>query len=372
MLPDTAPEAVVNKAQGKEVFEYLELMVACLKANYRVLKPGRWMTVVFHNSRNSIWNAIQEALARAGFVVADVGVLDREGETYKQSIQGVVQKDLIISCYKPRGEFEERFQQLQGKPEAVVEFLRQHLAMLPVTPTTPEGQLEHTAERTRFLLFDRMVAYHLMRGARVPLSSAEFYALLDREFVERDEMYFLPDQAARYDAVRVRTEVEQQSLFVKDERTAVQWVRARLLQEPQTLGELTPKFMQELQAIESYENMPELKDILKENFIQEPDGRWRVPDPQKEKDIEDLRRRGLLKLFDGYVRETGQLKTFRKEAILEGFRHCWDTKQYAVIVAVCERIPVKTLQEIHELVQFYDIAKDIAPEPAAQLEFTWE
>jgi len=38
----------------------------------RVLKPGRWMTVVFHNSRNAVWNAIQEAMQAAGFVVADV------------------------------------------------------------------------------------------------------------------------------------------------------------------------------------------------------------------------------------------------------------------------------------------------------------
>jgi len=373
VFTNNKPEAIQNKVQGKGLPEYQELMTRCFQRYYEALKPGRWMTVEFHNSSDAVWNSIQEALARAQFVVADVRVLDRQQGTFKQvTSTAAVGKDLIISCYKPHGEFEERFQQLQGKPEAVVEFLRQHLAMLPVTPTTPEGQLQNMPERMRFLLFDRMVAYHLMRGARVPLSSADFYALLDREFVERDEMYFLPDQAARYDAVRVRTEVEQQSLFVNDERTAVQWVRARLLQEPQTQGALTPKFMQELQAIESYENMPELKDILKENFIQDTDGRWRVPDPQKEKDIEDLRRRGLLKLFDGYVRETGQLKTFRKEAVLEGFRHCWDTKQYAVIVAVCERIPVKTLQEIHEFVQFYDIAKDIAPEAPAQLEFTWE
>ncbi len=29
------------------------------------------MTVEFHNSQNAVWNAIQEALQRAGFVIAD-------------------------------------------------------------------------------------------------------------------------------------------------------------------------------------------------------------------------------------------------------------------------------------------------------------
>jgi hypothetical protein len=36
-----------------------------------VLKPGRWMTVEFHNSQNAVWNAIHEALLRAGFMIAD-------------------------------------------------------------------------------------------------------------------------------------------------------------------------------------------------------------------------------------------------------------------------------------------------------------
>ena len=51
-------------------------MQGCFVEYNRVLKPGRWMTVVFHNSRNSVWNAIQEAMLAAGFVVADVRTLD--------------------------------------------------------------------------------------------------------------------------------------------------------------------------------------------------------------------------------------------------------------------------------------------------------
>jgi hypothetical protein len=156
---------------------------------YRALKPGRWMTVEFHNSANSVWNSIQEALERVGFVVADVRVLTKEHNTFKQvNSAAAVKSDLVISCYKPRYSFEERFKQVQGKPEGVVEFLREHLAMLPVAPINKAGRLETVAERTRFLLFDRMVAYHLQHGARIPLSAADFYKLLEEQFVERDEM----------------------------------------------------------------------------------------------------------------------------------------------------------------------------------------
>jgi len=65
-------EAIVNRSQHKEEAEYSHLMYECFREFYRVLKPGRWMTVEFHNSRNAIWTAIQEALSGAGFIVADV------------------------------------------------------------------------------------------------------------------------------------------------------------------------------------------------------------------------------------------------------------------------------------------------------------
>ena len=59
-------------------------MTACFGELYKILKPGRWMTVEFHNSKNVVWNAIQEALQRAGFVVADVRVLDKQLKTHTQ------------------------------------------------------------------------------------------------------------------------------------------------------------------------------------------------------------------------------------------------------------------------------------------------
>ncbi len=39
---------------------------------------------------DSVWFAIQQALEHAGFVVADVRTLDKQQETYKQSIQKLV------------------------------------------------------------------------------------------------------------------------------------------------------------------------------------------------------------------------------------------------------------------------------------------
>ena len=71
-------EAIIDQAKKKGLQEYQDLMRESFREYYRVLKPGRWMTVVFHNSHNSVWNAIQEAMSSAGFVVADVRTLDKQ------------------------------------------------------------------------------------------------------------------------------------------------------------------------------------------------------------------------------------------------------------------------------------------------------
>ena len=366
-------EAITNTSQKKGLEEYRHLMELCLASYYRALKPGRWMTVEFHNSANSVWNALQEAMQKAGFVLADVRILDKKQGTFKQmTTNGAVDKDLVLSCYKPHSEFENRFVKAQGTQESALEFVRQHLSMLPVAPLTLGGKLEPVAERNRFLLFDRMIAYHLQRGAPIPIDAAPFYKMLEEQFTCRDEMYFLPEQAAQFDALKARgMEIEQLSIFVQDEKTAVQWVRGALSETPQTLGDLTPAFMQELRDWPAHEPRPELKDLLREYFIQE-DGVWRVPDPDSEKDIEQLRKNALLRLFRDYTKVKGPLKIFRKEAIIQGFTTCYETNQYGVIVSVCEKIPEKIRNEIQEFVMFYDIAKSLAPSEIVQTEFVFE
>ena len=85
LFTNSSPEAIVNKTQGKNIITYLKLMEGSFQEFYRTLRPGRWMTVEFHNSQNAIWNGIQQAiLQRAGFVIADVSILEKTNKTFKQ------------------------------------------------------------------------------------------------------------------------------------------------------------------------------------------------------------------------------------------------------------------------------------------------
>lgn len=360
VLTNNSSEAIMSVTQKKKLAEYQYLMEQAFKEYYRLLKPNHWMTVEFHNSKNAVWNAIQEGLARAGFIVADVRVINKQQGSFNQvNAAGAVQQDLVISAYKPRESFVREFQQRAGDPEMAWEFVRQHLRNVPVyTDSNHDGKLNPITERMDYLLFDRMVAWHIMNGIPVPLDAHSFYEGLRQRFIERDGMFFLPDQVNEYDDMRAHMELDEEQLrfVVSDEKSAIQWLNYILGKQHMTYQEIQPKYIQELHQ-SRMEKMPELLDILKENFIQDDDGAWYVPDLTNAADLAKVRRKALLKEFwDSCVPSKGKLKVFRMEAIRAGFDECWKNRDFKTIVQVGERLPEAVLQEDPALLMYYDNA----------------
>jgi predicted RNA methylase len=388
IFTDAKTEAIVDQAKEKDLLDYERLMQVCLKKYYDVLKPGRWMTMVFHNSSNAVWAAIQEALTGAGFVVADVRTLDKQQGSYRQVTSTAVKQDLVISAYKPNGGLEQRFELEKGTDDGVWDFVRTHLRQLPAF-VAKDGNVEVIAERQPYLLFDRMVAFHVQRNVTVPVSVGEFFAGLSQRFPERDGMYFLPEQVADYDQKRMKaSEVRQLEIFVRNEKSAIQWLRQQLQDKPQTFQEVHPQFMREIAGWEKHEQPVELRDLLEQNFLlyggqdevpsqihrylstnfhdlrklpknapalrAKARDRYYVPDPAKEADVQKSREKALLREFGEY-REAKQkkLKVFRLEAIRTGFRWAWQQNDYNAILDVAEKIPEDVLQEDAMLLMWY-------------------
>ena len=352
-------EAIMNRTQKKGLYDYQELMEGAFRECFRVLKPGRWMTVEFHNSLNSVWNAIQEAIQKAGFVVADVRTLDKKQGTFKQmTSNSAVKQDLVISAYKPQDGFIKDFEMKAGTEQSAWAFISQHLSKLPVVVDADnDGRIDIIAERQAFLLFDRMVAYHIMNGMPIPIDASDFYKGLDEKYIKRDTMYFLADQVNEYDTARTKMDVEpvQLSFVVTNEKTAIGWLYQQL-DTPQTYADIQPKFMKEVKAVDKYEAIPELAVILEENFLQDDKGRWYIPDVTKQGDVAKLREKKLVKEFEGYMQSKGKLKLFRSEAIRAGFSMLWKDKNYQAIVDMAQRLPEATIQEDQNLLMYYDIS----------------
>jgi len=351
-------EAIENKTQKKTLSDYQAIMTRCFGEYHRILKPGRWMTVEFHNSRNSVWIAIQEAIQHAGFVVADVRTLDRQQGSFNQvTASGAVKQDLIISAYKPDQSLETRFQLTAGTQDAAWSFVHDHVKHLPVFVSVA-GKAEILSERQKYLLFDRMVAFHVQRGVAVPMSASEFYEGLQQRFPERDGMYFLTEQVSEYDQKRLSIkELQQLELFVNDEKSSIQWVRQQLSETPMTYQQLQPKYMQKAQRTWGDHEQPiELQVILDQGFVKDSQGRWSIPDPRNEAHLEQLRNRALLKEFQQYQDIRGKLKVVRTEALRAGFKDCWQKGEYTTIIQMAKRVPEAVIQEDPALLMYYDNA----------------
>ena len=417
ILTNNTHEAVHNEAQNKDFQHYGRLMRDCFAECFRVLKPGRWMTIEFSNTKASVWNLIQSTLQESGFIVGNVSAIDKQKGSFKaMTTPTAVKQDLVISAYKPNGGLEERFSKTGHTKNGVWDFVRTHLKNLP-TVKAKAGQLEFIVERDPRIIFDRMIAFYVSHTTPVPLSSAEFQSALTEQFSVRDGMIFLPEQVAEYDKKRAVMEtMDLGELFVCDERTAIAWLRRFLTDRPSVLSDINPDFMQQLSiGWKKWETRPELKTLLEQNFLQyhgeeevpsqihaylstqykdlrklqkfndllraKGKDRWFVPDPKKAIDVEALRDKRLLEEFWSFLPpghklqseagaqalpglEAGQakgpkkkLKEVRTEAIRVGFKHCFQTKDYQTILAVARQLPEGIIEEDEQLQMIYDMAE---------------
>lgn len=389
---NNSEEAIVNATQNKSENEYRAMMQECFTEAYRLLKPGRWMTVEFSNTKASIWNSIQVALSEAGFIVANVSALSKKKGSHKAvTTPTAVKQDLIISAYKPNGGFEGRFIK-ECDEDGVWDFINTHLGYLPVLKKE-KGELVKVPERDPRILFDQVITYFVRNLRDVPLSSKEFQAGLLERFSERDGMIFLPEQIAEYDKARISSkQLKQLSIFVDDEVSAIEWLRQLLNEKPQSYQDIQPKFINELSGWKKAEERLELFKLLDQNFLKydgvgpippqihsylstnfkemrnltkndpqllkKAKDRWYVANPEREEDLQKLRDRELLKQFAEYKSHSGRkLKTVRLEAVRCGFKKAWQDRDYTTIIEVAEKIPQVLLQEDQKLLMWFDQAQ---------------
>jgi 16S rRNA G966 N2-methylase RsmD/predicted RNA-binding Zn-ribbon protein involved in translation (DUF1610 family) len=115
-------EAVMHTTGRKKnsaAERYEALLRGAFSETFRVLKPGRLMSVVFGNSNGAIWGLVQRSLRDAGFasVPVHVAILDKGQRSVKglnSGSEGVVTVDLVLTVRKPMPDQEHV--SMQGEP----------------------------------------------------------------------------------------------------------------------------------------------------------------------------------------------------------------------------------------------------------------
>lgn len=104
-----AKEAVMHttgKKKNGASERYESILKGAFAEAFRILKPGKYMSVVFGNSNGAIWSLVQNALCDAGFgmVPTHVAILDKGQRSVKglnSGSEGVVTVDLVVTVQKP-------------------------------------------------------------------------------------------------------------------------------------------------------------------------------------------------------------------------------------------------------------------------------
>jgi len=98
-------EVIVNRFQNKRVEDYQELLTKVYKETFRVLKPGSYMTVCFHNKDFRTWSAILQACKDAGFLYINVVPQNPISKSFNQAWSEKSPKtDMLMNFVKPNGE----------------------------------------------------------------------------------------------------------------------------------------------------------------------------------------------------------------------------------------------------------------------------
>lgn len=211
-----------------------------------------------------------------------------------------------------------------------------------------------------------MISFYILNGLSVPLDATAFQQGLKERFVERNDMFFTETQALEYEQKKAQhPEFIQMSLFekIETEEEAVLWLRDRLNKKPQTRQDIYTDYIKLQSNTKTKGRLPELDEILSDNFLEMPDHRWRVPDVNELSDLELVRKQKLLREFRKYAEDTSRskrLKDVRLEALRAGFHDCWERKSWDNIVKVGNHIPEELLYEDEKLYLYFEIAQGMA------------
>jgi len=290
-------EIIVNEIRGKSSADWGALMKKALAECYRVLKPGRWLSLCYHDTSEGTWALIQDIMAEVGFVVdkSDSTLfIDTTQKSYNQrTADKSTKRDLVLNFRKPKAGAFVVTRMADGRTfhEIAVPTIRDFLTSHPGT--------------TKDRIYDALVSRLVQSGK---MEAHDFNALLRSiaeevqqpikknlfEFEEPDLFgshidgrWYLKETADQVDHA-------EQSKEDAAANGLENFVTSYLKKNPEHEG------VHYSDLFEQYLPMPDkprrlLADWLPEHFIKTPGGTWRPPDDDERKQLAALREAGTLR-----------------------------------------------------------------------------
>lgn len=319
-------EIIVNSTRGKTIDDWASMMHQVMNECYRVLKPGRWITLCYHGSEIA-WAIIQDIMAEVGFIsdAADSSIyIDTGQKSYNQIVADKVnQRDLVINFRKPKpGEIsafilitgEEDKQTFSGKIRAVI---RDYLTDNPGS----------TKDRIYDDLISRMVRSGTMEAHNFDQFLQEVAESSPNESPQR---WYLKSEE-----IDVIDEAESEK-----EDHAAQKIRAfiasYLIETPESEGvHYSNLFEYYLYAVpQSEKPRRQLADWLGDYFYKTQEGTWRLPATDDEETVRaEGRKKGIARRIRHYLNILEKGLTIRNgpdnRQLVEWIHHCRRAGMYS-------------------------------------------
>jgi len=286
-------EIIVNAVRGKTEADWTNDMRRAMSECCRVLKPGRAISLCYHDTDEGTWALIQDIMAEAGFVPekSDSALfIDTGQKSYNQLTADKVNKrDLVINFRKPKpGETSgpvitelDDFGTFQEKVRIIIsDFLADH----------PGSTKDH--------VYDEVVSRMVRKGQ---MKSQQFDTLLNdvAESVqlegERMARWYLKEEAGAQEEAETRKEDAAAAIISKR-------ISERLRDNPEAEGvHYSDIFEHYIYAVQDKPRRA-LAEWLPDYYYKNLDGTWRLPVDEDEAHLkQEGRAAGLSRSIKRYL-----------------------------------------------------------------------
>lgn len=260
-------EVVVSEHRNITQQDWQNKLKAIMAECYKLLKPGRWATICFHGSE-VLWADFQDLMAEVGFLTDrtdNVLSIEASQKSYnQQTAEKVYKKDLVINYRKPRTD-EFTISTILTSNEDTATFTEKVRLILVGALDTHPGS---TSDR----LYDELVSRMVRRGE---FERHNFDELLRSVAEEVNDRWYLLETAGLVD----ETESKKETAAAK---RLEGYMQKFLSEQRDAMGvHYSDLFEQYLPIKDKPRRL--LQDWLPEFFYKTPDGTWRPPTNEEER-----------------------------------------------------------------------------------------
>lgn len=261
-------EIIVNEFRGFDIDEWASRLKKAMLEIFRVLKPGRWISVCYHDSEVTSWLKLQDLMLEVGFIPGEnegLSSMETGWQTLKMHTStDITKRDLVINFRKPR--IKERLEGIviTGN-EDTTSFTDKARAILTEALGTHPGS---ATDR----LYDILVSRMVRKGE---FERHNFDELLHSVAEEVGNRWYLLATADQVDEVESKKETASASRLET-------FVQKYLKEHPDELGvHYSDLFEQYLPIKDKPRRL--LQDWLPEFFFKTAESTWRPPATDEER-----------------------------------------------------------------------------------------